>query len=79
MTAQVRTVEPATPIDEALRLMSERRHRHLPVVENGLVCGLISSGDVTRSVIRSQEQQFDSVLGAVTQMGYSNRRGHDRP
>ena len=75
MTIPVRSVGPATSVDEALRLMSDRRHRHLPVVENGLVCGLISMGDVTRWLIRSQQEQVDFAIRAVKQMGYSNRRG----
>jgi len=75
MTSAVRSVEPATAIDEAMRLMSERRHRHLPVVDNGQVRGLISMGDVTRWVIRSQQEQVNLAINAVKQMGYSNRRG----
>jgi CBS domain-containing protein len=75
MTSAVRSVEPATTIDEAMRLMSERRHRHLPVVDNGQVHGLISMGDVTRWVIRSQQEQVNLAINAVKQMGYSNRRG----
>lgn len=74
MTAAVRTIEPASTPDDALRLMSDRRHRHLPVVENGRVHGLISIGDVTRWYIRSQQQQVDFALRAVKQMGMSNRR-----
>ena len=75
MTATVRTIEPTSTPDDALRLMSDRRHRHLPVVENGRVHGLISIGDVTRWYIRSQQQQVDFALRAVKQMGMSNRRG----
>jgi CBS domain-containing protein len=75
MTSKVNSVGPATPISEAMQLMSDRRHRHLPVVENGHVVGLISMGDVTRWVIRSQQQQVDSAIGAVKQLAMSNRRG----
>ena len=75
MTPAVRTVEPATPVVVALKSMSDRRHRHLPVQENGQVCGLISMGDVTRWVIRSQAEQVNLAIGAVKQMSHSNRRG----
>jgi CBS domain-containing protein len=75
MTVAVRTIEPTSTPDDALRLMSDRRHRHLPVVENGRVHGLVSIGDVTRWYIRSQQQQVDFALRAVKQMGMSNRRG----
>jgi signal-transduction protein with cAMP-binding, CBS, and nucleotidyltransferase domain len=74
MTSAVRSVEPTTPIDETLRVMSERRHRHMPVVENNEVRGLISMGDVTRWVIRSQQEQVDLAIGAVKRMGIANRR-----
>ena len=58
-----------------MQMMSERRHRHLPVLDNGQVCGLISMGDVTRWVIESQKEQVNLAINAVKQMGYSNRRG----
>ena len=75
MTAAVHSVGPATSIDEALQVMSERRFRHIPVQENGQVLGLISMGDVTHWVIRSQQAQVDLSIGAVKRMGMSNRRG----
>jgi len=78
MTTPVRNVEPGTTADEALRLMSDRRHRHLPVVENGKVIGLVSMGDITRAYIRSQQEQVDTALRAVKQMAMSNRRGPSR-
>jgi CBS domain-containing protein len=72
MTATVRSVEPTSTVDHAFRLMSDRRHRHLPVVENGLVHGLVSMGDVNRWVIRLQQEQFDGAIRAVKQWGMSN-------
>lgn len=75
MTSAVRSVEPATPIGEAMQLMSEKGMRHLPVVENGQVRGMISMRDATRWVIRLQQEQFDAAIGAVKRMGYANRRG----
>lgn len=75
MTSEVRSVGPATQVVSATQMMSERRHRHLPVLDNGQVCGLISMGDVTRWVIESQKEQVNLAINAVKQMGYSNRRG----
>lgn len=46
MTATVATVEPATPVTEAARQMAERWIRHLPVVENGRVIGMVSQRDL---------------------------------
>jgi len=78
MTTPVRSVEPGSTADDALGLMSDRRHRHLPVVENGKVIGLVSMGDITRAYIRSQQEQVDTALRAVKQMAMSNRRGPSR-
>ena len=78
MTTPVRSVEPGSTADDALGLMSDRRHRHLPVVENGKVIGLVSMGDITRAYIRSQQEQVDTALRAVKQMAMSNRRGPAR-
>jgi signal-transduction protein with cAMP-binding, CBS, and nucleotidyltransferase domain len=55
--------------------MSKRRHRHLPVLDNGRVCGVISMGDATQWMIRAQAEQVDAAIGAVKQMSYANRRG----
>ena len=75
MTSDVHCAWPGTTIYEALRLMSERRQRHLPVMENGLVCGVVSIGDVTHWVIQSQRDDFDLAIGTFKELGYSNRRG----
>lgn len=56
MTTQVVCVDPGWTADQCMALMTERRIRHLPVVENGRVAGVISIGDVVRAVV--DEQQF---------------------
>ena len=48
MTAEVACVEPGTPASEAMAIMTERRCRHLPVVEGGEIVGVISIGDLVR-------------------------------
>ena len=68
------TVEPTTRVDEAMRPMTEKRHRHLPVRDRGQVHGMVSMGDVMRWVIRSQQEQFDGAMGAVERMGMASRR-----
>ena len=75
MTTAVRSVEHTSRANDALQLMSDRHHRHLPVLENGQVRGLVSIGDLTRWAIRSQQEQFDMALLVVKQMGMSNHRG----
>ena len=48
MTAPPVTVERSTPVDDALALMTRRRFRHLPVVENGRMVGFVSIGDLVK-------------------------------
>jgi CBS domain-containing protein len=56
MTTNVICVEPGWTADQCMALMTEKRIRHLPVVEQGKVIGIISIGDVVRAVV--DEHQF---------------------
>ena len=56
MTTNVICVEPNWTADQCMALMTEKHVRHLPVVENGRVVGVISIGDAVRAVV--DEQQF---------------------
>jgi CBS domain-containing protein len=65
MTSDVQTCEPDVPVDDLRRLMTERRIRHVPVVTNGKLTGIISIGDVVKSSIGQLEferDQLDSYL-----------------
>lgn len=55
MTAQVLTVGPRTPTREAMALMSERKIRHLPVVDGATVLGMISIRDILDDIISDHE------------------------
>lgn len=56
MTTELLWVAPHHSVDECMQLMTERRVRHLPVVDNRRVIGLISIGDLVKATI--DEQQF---------------------
>jgi len=56
MTATVVCVGPEQNVDECMALVTEKRTRHLPVMEGGKLVGLISIGDLVKSIIT--EQQF---------------------
>lgn len=56
MTTNVVCVEPGWTAAQCMALMTERRIRHLPVLENERLVGVISIGDVVRAVV--EEQQF---------------------
>ena len=54
MTQQVLVIQPVTSIEECMALMIENSVRYLPVIEDGLVIGVISMGNVVNSVISEQ-------------------------
>lgn len=57
MTSPAITVEPSTKIDDALALMTRRRFRHFPVVDNGALVAFISIGDLVKSKIDEVEHE----------------------
>lgn len=61
MTPEVITVAQSDTVDACLQLMSENRIRHLPVVEDGKVVGVLSIGDLVKCVISDQKQQIESL------------------
>jgi CBS domain-containing protein len=61
MTSPVMTVSPSQTIDECMRIMTENRIRHLPVVEHGRVAGIVSIGDLVRWTISSQEETIHQL------------------
>ena len=66
MTTQVICVEPGWTADQCMALMTERRIRHLPVVEQGRLIGVISIGDVVRAVVEAQQFTIDSLQRYIT-------------
>jgi CBS domain-containing protein len=57
MSSPLIVVTPKTSVDECMALMTNRRIRHLPVVESGDVVGIVSIGDVVK--FKSREQSFE--------------------
>jgi len=55
MTRVVFTVDPSQSIEDCMIMMTEKRIRHLPVVENNQIVGMISIGDVIKGIISSQK------------------------
>jgi len=65
MTSDVRTCEPDTSVDELRAVMTERRIRHVPVVTDGRLTGIISIGDVVKSSLdqlQFERDQLDSYV-----------------
>jgi CBS domain-containing protein len=61
MTVAVVTVQPETPVEKCMQVMTERRVRHLPVIEAGRVVGMVSIGDLVKAVIAEQQQTIEQL------------------
>ena len=61
MTDNLITISPKTGLDECMQLMTDHRIRHLPIVNNNKVVGLISIGDVVREMLVQQKIQIDEL------------------
>ncbi|MCE7794930.1 CBS domain-containing protein [Sphingobium sufflavum] len=61
MTSPAETIDKDTPILSALSLMTRRRIRHLPIVEEGQMVGFISIGDLVKSRIDRIEQEAEAM------------------
>jgi CBS domain-containing protein len=61
MTARVMTCEPRDTINEVMQKMTSGRFRHLPVVEDGRLAGIVSIGDVVKRRIEDVEREADQI------------------
>ena len=66
MTPRVVSVEPNWTADQCMALMTEKRIRHLPVMEQGRLVGVISIGDVVRAVVDEQQFTIDALQRYIT-------------
>ena len=61
MSASVLTVSPGDSVNHCMKLMTDRRVRHLPVVDAGRVLGVVSIGDLVKAVIEDQAQELEHM------------------
>jgi len=61
MSSPVHTVSPDHSLDDCMRLVTNQRIRHLPVVEGGKVVGMISIGDLVKAVIEDQQHTIEQL------------------
>lgn len=66
MTTGLHTVGTDMPVAEALALMTDRRIRHLPVMEHERLIGMVSIGDLVKARIEAAEQEAESLRAFVT-------------
>ncbi len=65
MTPNFVFVRPDQTIEEAMAIMTEKRVRHLPVLEEGRLAGLISIGDVVKSIIEHQKFTIEQLTNYI--------------
>ncbi len=61
MTADVCTAIPQDTVNNCMTIMSERKIRHLPVVDDGTVIGMISIGDLVQAIITDQKEEIEHL------------------
>jgi CBS domain-containing protein len=71
MTTTVFYVSPENTMEECSKQMTNKHIRHLPVVEAGKVVGVISIGDIVKSIISDQQTQIQGLENYIMGTGYS--------
>lgn len=69
MTAKVRTCSPNDTETDLVRLMTEHRIRHLPVVSDGKLAGMISIGDVVKHRMENMEREAEEMKTYIASAG----------
>lgn len=66
MTAEVVVIDPTETVERCMELMTEKRIRHLPVVEDGKVVGVLSIGDLVKAIIAEQQFQIEQLESYIS-------------
>jgi CBS domain-containing protein len=61
MSTALTTVTPETSLDDCMKLITEKRIRHLPVLRNGNLCGIISIGDVVKYLVVEKDFKIKNL------------------
>ncbi len=66
MSSKVFYVEPGQDVGECMALMTNKKIRHLPVLDDGALSGIISIGDVVKAIIGEKEYMIDQLIHYIT-------------
>jgi signal-transduction protein with cAMP-binding, CBS, and nucleotidyltransferase domain len=69
MTTSVICVDPGWTTDRCMALMTDKRIRHLPVMDTGRLAGIISIGDIVRAIVQEQQFTISSLERYITTGG----------
>ena len=69
MTTKVVFVRPEQSIEECMALMTDRRFRHLPILEDGALVGILSIGDVVKAVISEKDFLIEQLANYISSGG----------
>ncbi|MBK1879611.1 CBS domain-containing protein [Pelagicoccus mobilis] len=69
MSSQLVTISPDTEVGQAMDIVSENKVRHLPVLEDGLVVGLISAGDLNRHATETFRAEAGTLMSYLSDSG----------
>lgn len=67
MDKELITITPSDKIDDCMELMSTKKIRHLPVIDNEIVVGIISMGDVVKAIIEIQKTTIEHLDSYISQ------------
>lgn len=70
MTPRVITITPEQTVEECMQLMTAQHIRHLPVVENDDLVGIISIGDIVKEIISNEKSRSDALENYIQGRGY---------
>lgn len=61
MSTELTTITPETSLDDCMQMITEKRIRHLPVLSNGSLCGIVSIGDVVKYLIVEKDFKIKNL------------------
>ena len=66
MTSEVETTEPVEVVDKVMEMMTRGRFRHLPVIDNHRLVGVVSIGDIVKYRLESMQSEYNAMRDYIT-------------